>query len=317
MTKRPVQGLHHITAVASDANQNIDFYQTVLGQRLVKRTVNFDDPKTYHLYYGDKVGSPGTIMTFFPWQHMRRGSRGVGETGATGYLIPPDAVDYWQDRLTKHNIETTPTQSRFGETVLAFADPNGLPLELITDRDNSDIVHWDAGEIASEHAIRGFHGVTLWVKDAAPTAHVLTQHLGFTRVGQEKNRIRLRGASTAVGLYIDLLELPTVSKGRFGAGSVHHIAFRTVDDDEQAEYLDRLRLAGLQVTPVQDRQYFHSIYFREPNGVLFEIATDAPGFLYDEHIDTLGQQLKLPTWLEPHRQEIERIVPPLEIDKTK
>ncbi len=315
MKRQPVQGLHHITAVASNPNKNIAFYQDVLGQRLVKRTVNFDDPKTYHLYYGDKVGSPGTIMTFFPWAHMRRGVRGVGETGATGYLIPPDAIPFWQERLRNLNIEASAPTTRFGETVISFADPDGMPLELITDSDNSHIDYWDNGDITTEHAVRGFQGVTLWVRNAEPTAHVLTELLGFSFVGKEKNRSRYRGASTATGLYIDLLELPKVNQGRFGAGSVHHIAFRTIDDDEQAEYLDRLRLAGLNVTPVQDRQYFHSIYFREPNGVLFEIATDAPGFLYDEPVDDLGKTLKLPSWLEPHRTEIERLVPELDMDK--
>lgn len=309
---QPVQGIHHITAFAKDPQRNIDFYHTVLGQRLVKTTVNFDDPGTYHLYYGDEIGSPGTIMTFFPWQNAAPGTAGNGEVTAVSYTIRPHAVDYWQERLTSFGIAVEPLEERFGETVIPFADPDGMRLELITTTAPATIQHWANGPVSAEMAILGFHSATLWVGSQQATAVILTHQLDYEYVGQEGNRYRYRGASNDIGLYVDLVERPGLPRGRMGAGSIHHIAFRTVDDAEQAEYLAKLRQARVQVTPVQDRQYFHSIYFREPNGVLFEIATDAPGFCYDESIPELGTSLKLPSWLEPHRSEIERVLPRIE-----
>ena len=303
-----VQGIHHITAFAGDPQRNVDFYHSVLGQRLVKTTVNFDDPSTYHLYYGDEIGTPGTIMTFFPWPNAARGTVGNGEVTAVSYTIPPTSLAYWEDRLAALGVATS-RETRFGAEVVAFADPDGMRLELIASDEPATIRHWAAGPVPTDHAIRGFHGATLWVGSVAGTAVILQQQLGYELVGQEGNRSRYRGASNDIGLYIDLVERPGRQRGRMGSGSVHHIAFRTVDDAEQLEYLAKLRGAGIPATPVQDRQYFHSIYFREPNGVLFEIATDAPGFYYDEPIAELGTSLKLPPWLEPHRREIERAVP--------
>ncbi len=308
-----IQGLHHITAVASDPQANVDFYHHVLGQRLVKTTVNFDDPYTYHLYYGDEIGTPGTIMTFFPWRDVRRGETGTGETAAVAYGIRPGSVGFWRDRMKRFGIETGTASERFGAEVIAFADPDGMRLELIASDEPATIQHWHNGPIPERHNLLGFHGVTLWLKQAGPTGKVLVDQMGYTPAGQEGSRRRYRGASNDRGLYIDIEERPERPAGRFGAGSIHHIAFRTVDDEEQLEYQQKLFRAGIGTTDVKDRQYFHSIYFREPGGVLFEIATDAPGFLADEPLDELGTSLKLPPWLEERRQDIASQLPAIEL----
>ncbi len=309
---KPIQGLHHITAVASDPQTNVDFYHHVLGQRLVKTTVNFDDPYTYHLYYGDEIGTPGTIMTFFPWKNMRRGVVGTGETGVVSYGIRPASVGYWQDRLKRFGIVTKTEKARFGAEVIAFADPDGIRLELITSEDPATIQHWSNGPVPAQHSLLGFHSVTLWLQQAGPTGKVLVDQMGYSLDAQEGKRFRYRGASNDRGLYIDIEERPAQPSGRFGAGSIHHIAFRTVDDEEQIGYQTKLYNAGLGVTEVKDRQYFHSIYFREPGGVLFEVATDAPGFLYDEPVEQLGTSLKLPSWYEDRREEIASRLLPIE-----
>jgi glyoxalase family protein len=306
---QPVQGLHHITAVAGNAQTNIDFYHKILGQRLIKKTINFDDPGTYHFYYGDEIGTPGTIMTYFPWKNMRRGVKGNGETAAVAYTIRPESLTYWQARLAQHSIPTGEIQTRFGAAVLPFSDPDGMTLDLITATNPATLQHWQDGPVPEEHAIRGFHGVTLWLSEVEGTAEVLTKQLDYQFVGQEDNRYRYQGASNDIGLYVDILHRPNQPRGQFGAGSVHHIAFRTVDDAEQREYLQKLRQAGYNVTNVLDRQYFHSIYFRTPGGVLFEIATDAPGFLYDEPIHEIGTHLKLPPWIEESRPAITEALP--------
>lgn len=309
---RPIQGLHHITAVASDPQANVDFYVDVLGQRLVKTTVNFDDPGTYHLYYGDEVGTPGTALTFFPWRHMHRGRVGSGETSAMAYAVRPESLDWWRDRLRAHDVTVFEPGKRFGEDVLQFEDPDGMTVEIVGTIDPSTIQFWQDGPIPEEHALRGFHSVTLLLERVEGTSDVLTDQLGYVLHGQEGGRYRYRGASDDRGLYVDLEIRPETGRGAFGAGSIHHIAFRTVDDDEQIEYLRALRGAGLQVTPVQDRQYFHSIYFREPGGVLFEVATDAPGFTLDETVESLGTALKLPAWYERMRHQIEARLPAIE-----
>lgn len=313
MAMQAIQGLHHITAIASDPQTSVNFYHEVLGQRLVKTTVNFDDPSTYHLYYGDEIGTPGTVMTFFPWKGMRRGKIGNGEVGATAYSIPAAALDYWRQRLASYDVEIKAQQERFGNTVLIFNDPDGMVLELVATDEQATIQHWQDGPVPPEYALRGFHSVTLFVNKAAYTAKILVDLLGYEAAGQDGNRYRYRAAGADIALYVDLLEQPGLGRGQFGAGSVHHIAFRTVDDSEQQAYLHKLRGAGLGVSPVRDRQYFHSIYFREPNGVLFEVATDAPGFLYDEALDELGTNLKLPDWYEPQRAQIEASVTPFTI----
>ncbi len=309
---QPIQGIHHITAFANDPQANVDFYHNLLGQRLVKTTVNFDDPGTYHFYYGDQTGSPGTILTFFPWVGAHRGQRGTGETSAVAYAILPDSVLFWRSYLAEHDIAVEDKGHRFGERILSFEDPDGLSLELVVTRSVPDVQVWENGPIPAEHVLRGFHGVTLALAEAEGTADLLTQSMGYKLIGQEDNRLRFRGRGDA-GPHVDLLVQPSIKRGRMGAGTVHHVAFRAENDAEQMDYLMALRDVGRQVTSVMDRQYFHSIYFREPGGVLFEIATDSPGFLIDEPIETLGTHLKLPSWLEDSRGEIASGLPPFTI----
>lgn len=313
-----IPGLHHITAMASSPQHNADFYTRVLGQRLVKTTVNFDDPGTYHLYYGDEIGSPGTIMTFFPWPNAKRGTLGNGETVATAYIIPRTSAPYWRNRLEQHDLEVN-EGTRFGETVLSFTDQDGMRLELITQDRLPEVRHWAGGPVPQEHALRGFHSVTLWVGRKDGTLPLLTQQLGFEPAGEEQDtegiRYRFKASGDAAGTLIDLVERPGKFPGRMGAGSIHHIALRARNDAEQDQWLRTLSEAGFGVTTVQDRQYFHSIYFREPGGVLFEIATDNPGFATDETVETLGRHLKLPPWLEPARERIEAKLPPLNISE--
>lgn len=308
----PISGIHHITAIAGDAQRNLDFYTRVLGQRLVKTTVNFDDPGAYHFYFGDRSGHPGTLLTFFPWPQTRRGRRGAGEVAAVAYAIAPDSLDYWQGRLRQHGVEVGQPTARFGETVLAFPDPDGMMVELVARETLPQISHWAEGPIPPEHELRGFHSATLWLNDPARSAELLSQGFGFTLVGEEGNRTRLQGtASAAPGTIIDLTAQPGLPPGGMGAGTVHHIAFRAADDAEQLAWQTALAQAGHRVTQVMDRQYFRSIYFREPGRVLYEIATDPPGFLWDEPVEMLGTALKLPSWLEPQRQMIERALPPI------
>lgn len=309
---QPVQGLHHITAVAGDPQQNVDFYHHVLGQRLVKTTVNFDDPGTYHFYFGDEVGTPGTILTFFPWRNIVPGRTGNGEAAVVAYGVLPEAIPFWRRRLSSLGVTVGAPTTRFGAAVLPFQDPDGMRLELVASDAPATFRTWSAGPIPEPYTLRGFHSVTLWLDETEPTAALLTGPLGYTFAGAEEGRSRYAGAGGDIGLYVDLLHRPGGQRGRFGAGSIHHIAFRTVDDAEQLQYLQLLRREGQPVTPVQDRQYFRSIYFRSPGGVLFEIATDAPGFAYDEPVDALGTQLKLPSWLEPEREKIRALLPTFE-----
>ncbi len=311
MIMQPVQGIHHITAFASDPQANVDFYQHVLGQRLVKTTVNFDDPGTYHLYYGDEIGSPGTVLTFFPWVGAERGQRGRGEIGAVAYAIRQESLDFWRAHLVEHGVNVHNGGERFGAPVLMFEDPDGMPLELVASDAPDTIRTWREGPIPVEHALRGFHGLTLWADRVELTADVLTGVMGYQFAGQEDNRWRYVSAG-APGPHVDVLVLPQLARGAMGAGSVHHVAYRARDDAEQLDYQRQIAQTGLRVTEVRDRQYFHSIYFREPGGVLFEIATDGPGFLIDEPVEQLGTSLKLPPWLEPQRDTIARILPSFE-----
>lgn len=310
----PIQGLHHLTVMASDPQKNVDFFTQVLGQRMVKVTVNFDDPGTYHLYYGDETGAPGTIMTYFPWPDAVRGRRGNGEIVAAAYAAPVASQAYWTQRLHTFAVPFT-EETRFGSPVLKFEDPDGLFIEIVFE-DGADVPgFWPKSPVPREHALHGFHSVTGWVDQTASTEALLTGPLGFAKVGSEQDaegvRTRFRGQSDGVGLYIDLVERPGKPHGQFSAGSVHHVALRTVDDTEQLEYQALLSAQGYQVTPVQDRQYFHSIYFREHSGILFEVATDAPGFPADESVEELGKHLKLPAWYESKREAIEARVRPI------
>lgn len=301
-------GIHHVTAIAGDPRANVEFYTDVLGLRLVKKTVNFDDKFTYHLYYGDDTGTPGTILTFFPFEGAQPGRSGRGQASATAFVIPDGSVDYWIDRLVSAGVDVDEPTERFAETVVPFRDGDGQALELVTGE--SSVQPWDNGSVPAEHAIRGFHGVTLHSADPEVTGAVL-ETLGYERAGEHGDRVRYRTAGDRAAV-IDLLTR-NGPRGRQGPGTVHHVAFRTADDDEQAAWRERLTEAGLHVTPVKDRQYFRSIYFREPGGVLFEIATDPPGFTRDEPVAALGSSLKLPPWLEDERELIESRLPDLTV----
>jgi glyoxalase family protein len=311
----PISGLHHITAVARDAQRNLDFYRNILGQRLVKKTVNFDDPGTYHFYFADAAGTPGTVLTFFPWQGVKRGVRGNGAANALAYQVPTGSLGFWQEHLSSHGVATKAVEQRFGEQVLPFDDPDGLRIELVEGAPWKGAAHWEDGPIDRRYALQGFHSTTLWLSRLEPTANLLTGLMGYTLTGQEATlygeRYRFTGAAGALSSIVDILLRPGESRSIFGAGSIHHIAFRVPDDPAQFDYLSALRTSSLNVTDVQDRNYFHSIYFREPGGVLFEIATNTPGFDIDEPAETLGEALKLPEWLEPQRKEIEAVLQPL------
>lgn len=304
-------GIHHITAVAGDPRRNVAFYRDVLGLRLVKKTVNFDDPGTYHLYYGNETGAPGTIITFFPWAGVGRGRAGLGMAVETAYAIPASAVPYWIERLIAKGVDHDPPVKRFGETVIALRDPDGAHLELVAVAGVETRAAWADGPVPAEHAIRGFAGQTLWVADPAPTARVLTDVFGYVANGADGAWRRYTAPGGAIGDRIDLRIAAGFMRGASGAGTIHHVAFRASDDAAQAAISKALAGLGLRATEQVDRNYFRSIYFREPGGVLFEVATDAPGFDVDEPRETLGEMLKLPAWLEGHRKEIEAALPAL------
>ncbi|WP_026190593.1 ring-cleaving dioxygenase [Methylobacterium sp. WSM2598] len=304
-------GLHHVTAISGPARRNLDFYTRVLGLRLVKRTVNFDDPGTYHLYYGDEAGAPGTILTFFPWDNVAPGRVGIGETQETAFRVPQGAIGYWTHRFIAAGVPHEAPARVFGETVLPFRDPDGMALALVGVPGAEAEPAWTGGDVPAEHAIRGFHGVTLLLREDGPTARILTDVFGLTETGREGALARFSGDAGRGG-HVTLRAVGEFLRGRPGGGSVHHIAFRAADDAAQAAMVRRLTEAhGVQVTEQRDRNYFRSVYFREPGGVLFEIATDSPGFAVDEAAAHLGEALKLPGFLEPHRGEIERVLPAL------
>ncbi|AWN34583.1 ring-cleaving dioxygenase [Methylobacterium radiodurans] len=301
-------GIHHVTALSGPAGRNVDFYTRVLGLRLVKKTVNFDDPGTYHLYYGDAAGTPGTILTFFPIAHAAQGRVGIGETQETAFRVPRASMGWWTHRLVAAGVRHEALVQVFGEPVLRFRDPDGMMLALVGVA-GAEAEKAFADEIPAEHAIRGFHGVTLLLAEAGPTAAILEGVFGFRETGREGSAIRLESGAR-IGGAVTLRAVGQFLPGRAGAGSVHHIAFRAADDAAQAAMAERIaREHGLGVTEQRDRNYFRSVYFREPGGVLFEIATDAPGFAVDEPAESLGQALKLPAFLEPHRASIEAVLP--------
>jgi glyoxalase family protein len=303
-------GIHHVTAIAGPARRNLDFYTHLLGLRLVKRTVNFDDPGTYHFYYGDEAGQPGTILTFFPWEHASQAQLGVGETQETVFRIPEGSVGYWTHRLIEQGVPHEAPQKRFGGTVLTFKDPDGVRLALVAVPGVENEPAWSDGDVPAEHAIRGFHSVSLLLREASPTGAILSDVFGFTEIGREGSVVRYRAGDTAIGGIVDLREVGNFPRGRLGAGSVHHIAFRAADDAVQAAMVRRLaENHGIRATDQKDRDYFRAVYFREPGGLLFEIATDDPGFAVDEPAASLGQALKLPRFLEPRRSDIEAVLP--------
>ena len=316
-----VRGIHHVTAIASDPQRNLDFYVGVLGLRFVKRTVNFDDPHTYHFYFGDETGSPGSIMTFFPWPHARRGRQGTGQVAVTSFALPPRAIGFWVERLLKHGVKYEgPRQRGRGgdvEHFIAFADPDGLLLELVAHPDAESRGAWDrAPGIAADVAIRGFHSVTLWEQHGTETERLLTDTLGFRAVREDGTTRRYAAGDGGPGTLVDVRTTGGFVAGQTGAGTVHHVAWRVKDDPEQLALRSAVLAAGYEPTPVIDRDYFHSVYFREPGGVLFEIATDVPGFSIDEPAERLGERLKLPRQYEPNRATIESILPPIHLPAT-
>ena len=316
-----IRGLHHVTAIASDPQRNLDFYVGLLGLRFVKRTVNFDDPGTYHFYFGDRCGTPGTILTFFPWPGARRGIRGTGQVEATAFAIPAKSIGYWLERLKQQHVTAERIATRFGEEVIRLLDPDGLVIELIASAvavaaavPGAAISPWPESPVPAEHALHGFHSVSAALEGYERTARLLTETFGYRLVHESGNRFRFVSADdSALGRIIDLLCQPDTAMGRVAAGSVHHIAFRAKDEAEQLQWRERLVDLGYNVTPVIDRTYFHSIYFREPGGVLFEIATEPPGFTLDEKVEELGTHLRLPPWMESARSQIEEALPPIQV----
>jgi glyoxalase family protein len=301
--------IHHVTAIAGDPQRNLEFYAGALGLRLVKLTVNFDDPASYHLYFGDELGRPGSIITFFPWPDGLRGRQGTGQVGTVSLAIPPASLGYWIERLLQHGIKYEGPARRFDEQVLAFSDPDGLLLELVATPRVERVAPWRDGPVSAEHAVRGIHGTTIWEDGDRGTADFLTSFLGFRQVGEEGNRVRLESAAEGAGTVVDLRRVPGFWAGGGGVGTVHHVAFRAPSDEAQLASRARIEAAGFDITPVVDRQYFHSVYFHEPGGVLFEIATDPPGFTLDETAAELGTHLKLPPMYETMRDRIERTLP--------
>ncbi len=307
-----VLGLHHITAIANNAKRNFEFYTKVLGLRMVKKTVNFDDPGTYHFYFGDEMGTPGTILTFFPWEGIGKGSTGYGMATEIGYSVPAGSLAYWSDRFKKYNVSHQEVKEQFGEQYLAFTDPDGLNLRMIVAASEDNRKPWVTDEIKADTALRGFHSVTLTLKERGATEEILTDVLGYKFEKQEGNLFRYKTDAIDNAAIVDILEDPGAPRGHNAAGTNHHIAFRVKNDDVLMEYREKVLSKGLNITPKIDRDYFFSLYFREPGGVLFELATDNPGFTRDEPLDKLGTQLKLPARYEPARAQIERSLPSLD-----
>jgi glyoxalase family protein len=305
-------GIHHVTAISGDPFKNLRFYTRDLGLRFVKKTVNFDDPSTYHFYFGDETGHPGTILTFFPWMNATAGQRGVGQASQTAFRVPLRSIGYWTDRFIEKGISYEKPEKRFGENVLPFADQDGMALALVGIADAENEPGWSNGDVPSEHAIRGLQGVTLLLDSAQKTAAILTDVFGFREVAREGSTIRFTAAGDVKGSVVDIHEAAGVPRHHQGRGSVHHIAFRAADDAQLAQMTEKLiGDHARHPTDQKDRKYFRSIYFREPGGVLFEIATDIPGFAVDEPVEALGQHLKLPEFLESRRKEIEGLLPVL------
>jgi glyoxalase family protein len=306
-------GIHHVTAVATDPQRNVDFYYTILGLRLVKRTVNFDVPDTYHLYYGNEAGTPGTLITFFPWPDAPKGRHGTGQATVTSFSVPGSSLGWWKQRLERIGVEVTEVTTRFEEDALSFHDPDGLVLELVAHDEASGEAPGPAGPVPVEHQVRGLYGVTLSEDGYEATAGLLVDRLGFRLVDEADGRFRFDTAQGGPGARIDVLCQPEAPRGLVAAGTVHHVAWRAPDRDTESGWRGELVGSGLDVTPIIDRQYFESIYFHEPGGVLLEIATDPPGFTKDEPLLELGRALKLPPWLEPRREAIERALPDLKV----
>jgi glyoxalase family protein len=309
MSDHCLPGIHHITAIASDPQRTLNFYTQVVGLRLVKLTVNFDDPGTYHFYFGDEVGSPGTILTFFPWPNVPRGEIGTGQVTTIAFEVPVASLDFWSKRLRDRSLSIGGAEERFGDEVVRFRDPDGLWLELVgvSRAANRPVV--GSGDIPAEHALRGFHSATLLERDSVGTER-LVEFMGFARIAEAGDRVRYQASAPDASI-IDIVREPRMARGGLGAGIVHHMAFRTPTDEQQEVWRRELTPRVQEVTPIIDRVYFLSIYFREPGGVLFEIATDPPGFAIDEPVEHLGERLMLPPWLEESRKDLEQRLPRL------
>jgi glyoxalase family protein len=310
-----ITGIHHITAIAGDPQKNIDFYTGILGLRLVKKTINFDAPDVYHFYFGDELGRPGTVFTTFPFKGARKGTKGSGELTYTAFSIGISSLIFWRERLKKFGIVVSDTLSRFGEELIRFEDHDGMGIELVANN-RDDRPGWTIGVVPEEHSIRGFYGATLNLKAKGLTEKLLLQHMNYRFIAQEGERYRY-GTEGKPGDIVDILITPNGTRGMQSAGTVHHIAFRTENVESQLEVQEILIQSGYQVTEVKDRNYFKSIYFREPGGVLFEIATDEPGFAIDEDEAHLGELLKLPDWAEPNRKRIEAALIPIQLNPEK
>jgi glyoxalase family protein len=308
MTKKSM-GIHHITAIVGHPQENVDFYAGVLGLRLVKQTVNFDDPGTYHLYFGDGNGTPGTIITFFTWANARQGRIGDGQVGVTSYVVPVGAMPFWEKRLEKFEVDFTKSE-RFGEQSLAFDDPHGLKIEIV-ERENGVKNEWAFGEVTADVAIKGFGGATLLSAQPEKTAHLLEHVMGLERISEEGEYIRFRSTAD-IGNIVDLKKT-TSGRALMGVGTVHHIAWRAEDDADQLDWKAHVEASGYGVTPVKDRNYFNAIYFREHGELLFEIATDPPGFAHDESIEMMGKNLMLPAQYEKNREQLESSLIPFEV----
>ena len=306
-----IQGIHHITAIAGNAQRNHDFYTKVLGLRMVKKTVNFDDPGTYHFYYGNETGTPGTILTFFPWEGIVGGKAGTGMATEIGYSVPKDSLEFWVNRFKETNVRFGEVAERLGEVYLPFEDPDGLKLELIASKYGDERQPWITPEVGATVGTRGFHSVTLTLNSIKPTATILTDVFGYELKEQEGNRYRFGTSAVATANIVDLVEAPDGARGHQGGGTNHHVAFRVPNEDVQMEFREKLLKKGMHITPKINRDYFFSLYFREPGGVLFEIATDNPGFTVDEPLNELGTHLKLPVQYESKRKEIEKDLPAL------
>jgi glyoxalase family protein len=301
-----ILGIHHITAIAGDAKRNFNFYTNVLGLRFIKKTVNFDDPYTYHFYFGDGEGNPGSVLTFFPWGNaVPQGRRGAGTATEIGYSVPAGSLDFWVKRFEQFNVVYNKPSEKFGEKYLTFLDPDGLKLQLIESKTTDSRVGWETADVKADVATKGFHSITLTVNDVRPTAAVLTDVFGYKLIEQDVNTYRYAVDTVEGARLVDIVELPAEKRGHVANGIIHHVAFRVKNDEEQLAIRAKIEALGFNITPQIDRNYFHSLYFREPNGILFEIATDNPGFTVDEPLKELGTSLKLPQQYEPRREDIE------------
>ncbi|HSQ60974.1 MAG TPA: ring-cleaving dioxygenase [Acidobacteriota bacterium] len=310
---KSVAALHHVTAIAGPAQENLDFYAGVLGMRLVKRSVNQDDPGTYHLFYADAAGNAGTDLTFFPWAEMAPPRPGHGLSSEVSLAVPPGSLSWWGDRLARYGTAVGETETRFGEKALPLVDPHGLRVALVETEEpaHRSFVAYDGSPVPAEKQIRGLHGARALERDLAPTASFLEDVLGFRHVATERSWHRYRAEGGGSGSFLDVSEAPNTPRGMWGVGSIHHLAWRVEDDAHELAVRERIEEAGARPTPVIDRFWFRSVYFKEPGGVLFELATDGPGFGVDEEAARLGEKLVLPPWLEARRPQIEAALPPL------